>query len=338
MTSASQNDGVGELAVVVGVSHRLGRTQVQQRERFVLRFQSGVVVVRGHLGDGVVGVVVGAGRCGHRERREHSDRHRCRDPAKHGFTSPVAGGYSGIARQISVRMAGAPSTGAGSSGVGATPPAAIRSRVRRPSGRTRAEDRVVRSQRRVGEDQEELAAVGVRPGVGHGEDPAGVDLPFAGRVGGRGWQVGRQLVLVPVARAAGAGAGRVAALQHLQRRVRGEPVADGPVVEPVPHQVHEALHGARRLRAVEPQRDEADVGDQGGVDGAVVGRVPRVARQRHRSGRRFVRGLGVLAGSLGHLRRRLRGGGVRGSGGAGHEQTGGEHRDGEPAWDHVVLH
>jgi hypothetical protein len=53
---------VGELAGEVGVAHPLGGAQVQQGERPVLGLQGGVLVVGGHLGDGVVGGVIGPGR------------------------------------------------------------------------------------------------------------------------------------------------------------------------------------------------------------------------------------------------------------------------------------
>ncbi|RSM55750.1 XRE family transcriptional regulator [Actinoplanes sp. ATCC 53533] len=77
-----------------------------------------------------------------------------------------------------------------------------------------AEDRVVRAQRGVAVDQEELAAVGVRAGVGHGQHAAGVHLALAGRVGRRRRQAGGQFIAVAVAGAALAGPARVSALQH----------------------------------------------------------------------------------------------------------------------------
>src|SRR4029453_1384230 len=50
---------VGELAGQVGVAHPLGGAQVQQGERLVLSLEGGVLIVGGHLGDGVRRVVAG---------------------------------------------------------------------------------------------------------------------------------------------------------------------------------------------------------------------------------------------------------------------------------------
>src|SRR5690606_17702570 len=73
------------------------------------------------------------------------------------------------------------------------------------AGRDAADDRVDGGQAgRVAVQDEELAAVGVRPGVRQGHDPAGVADP------------GRVLVGEPVAGAAAPRAGRVAALEDLQ--------------------------------------------------------------------------------------------------------------------------
>ena len=84
------------------------------------------------------------------------------------------------------------------------PAAAIRSSRSRPLV-TCAEHGVVRRDVAVLEDDEELRAVGARPGVGHRQGP-------------RGYGPSRRQVLLAelVAGAAGAGAARVAALQHPQ--------------------------------------------------------------------------------------------------------------------------
>src|SRR5690606_9295158 len=66
---------------------------------------------------------------------------------------------------------------------------------------------------------EELAAIGVRAGIGHGQDPALVGHAVAG------------LVLEPVARAAAAGALGAAALDH---EVGDDPVEVQAVVETAP--------------------------------------------------------------------------------------------------------
>ena len=69
---------------------------------------------------------------------EHLGPARAEAESEAEWTSPARWTRDGqSARKISVRLAGAPSTGAGSSGIGATPPAAIRSTVPSPSGRTR---------------------------------------------------------------------------------------------------------------------------------------------------------------------------------------------------------
>ena len=81
-----------------------------------------------------------------------------------------------------------------------------------------AEDGVLEVQvRGLGGGDEELAAVGVRSGVGHREQVRPVEA-----------QLGVELVGEVVARAAGAAAQRVAALDH---EVVDHPVEDGAVVE-----------------------------------------------------------------------------------------------------------
>jgi hypothetical protein len=80
-------------------------------------------------------------------------------------------------------------------------------------------------------DDEELRAVRVRPGVGHGQRPAH-DLVVV------------DLVLERVARAAGAGARRVAALDH---EVADDPVEDHAVVEALAGELLEVGDGLRRV-------------------------------------------------------------------------------------------
>src|SRR5690606_5338922 len=99
---------------------------------------------------------------------------------------------------------------------------------------------------------EELAAVGVGAGVGHGQDPALVADAVAG------------LVLEGIARAAGAGPPGTAALDH---EVRNDPVEVQAVVEALPGQVHEAGDGHRGLVGEELDGDLATVGVENGVQG-----------------------------------------------------------------------
>ena len=81
-----------------------------------------------------------------------------------------------------------------------------------------AEDRVPPVEvRRRADGDEELRAVGARAGVGHGQQVRPVEL-----------QLGVELVAELVARAAGAGAQRVAALDH---EAADDPVEDRAVVE-----------------------------------------------------------------------------------------------------------
>ena len=67
-------------------------------------------------------------------------------------------------------------------------------------------------------------------------------------------QLREHLVRDGVAGTAAAGAGRVAALQHLQARVGGEPVARGGVEVALLREADEVVHRARREGAVERQR------------------------------------------------------------------------------------
>jgi RNA polymerase sigma factor (sigma-70 family) len=92
--------------------------------------------------------------------------------------------------------------------------------------------------------EEELAAVRVRPGVGHGDRP--------GRVLGPG----QVLVVELVAGTARAGARGVTALQHEDPR-NGEPVAVRLVVVALAGQETERERRAGRLRGQHPHRDDA---------------------------------------------------------------------------------
>ena len=92
-------------------------------------------------------------------------------------------------------------------------------------------------------------AVRVRAGVRHRERAA-VDLVVV------------ELVLERVAGAAGAGAGRVAALDH---EVRDHAVEDDAVVEPVARELDEVLHRLRRIVVEELELDRAVVGAAGCV-------------------------------------------------------------------------
>ena len=94
-------------------------------------------------------------------------------------------------------------------------------------------------------DEEELAAVGVRTGVGHGD---GTDLVLAGL---------GQLVGELVAGAATTGAGRVAALAH---EAVDDAVEDDAVVVVVSGEEHEVVDGLRRLERVEGDDDLAERG------------------------------------------------------------------------------
>src|SRR3954468_14743793 len=108
------------------------------------------------------------------------------------------------------------------------------------------EDRVlaVEPRRRVGGDDEELAAVRVRAGVRHRERAAH-DLVVV------------ELVLERVARAAAAGPGRVAALDH---EVLDHAVEDHAVVEVVAGELLEVLDGLGGVLVEQLDRDVAVVG------------------------------------------------------------------------------
>src|SRR5918992_1303559 len=97
---------------------------------------------------------------------------------------------------------------------------------------------------RVGRDDEELAAVRVRPAVGH-RQRAAHDLVVV------------DLVLELIARTAGAGALRAAALDH---EVLDHAVEDQPVVVAVLRQLHEVLHRLRGLALEQLELDRPVVG------------------------------------------------------------------------------
>jgi hypothetical protein len=126
-------------------------------------------------------------------------------------------------------------------------------------------------ERRVRVHEEELRAGGVGvAGAGHGEHAALV-------------AAGVELLLELVARAAGAGAGGVAALDH---EAGDDAVEDDALVVPVARQEHEAVDVLRRVLRVQLQFDRT----RGGVD---LRGVSLVRVDRHRRG-------GVVA--LGHVR------------------------------------
>src|SRR5918992_3828539 len=100
---------------------------------------------------------------------------------------------------------------------------------------------------RVGRDDEELAAVRVRPAVGH-RQRAAHDLVVV------------DLVLELVARAAGAGSLRAAALDH---EVLDDAVEDQPVVVAVLRQLHEVLDGLRGIFLEQLELDRPVVGVHG---------------------------------------------------------------------------
>src|SRR5215207_181023 len=103
--------------------------------------------------------------------------------------------------------------------------------------------------RGLGGHDEELAAVGVGPGVGHRERTAD-DLVVV------------DLVLELVAGAAGAGALRAAALDH---EVADHAVEDQPVVVAVLRELHEVVDGLGRGLLEQLELDRAVVGVHGGL-------------------------------------------------------------------------
>src|SRR5215467_8962035 len=167
-----------------------------------------------------------------------------------------------------------------------------------------AERRVARRQRRrIAVYEEELAAVGARPGVRHRERALGV--------------LGSRQILIAelVPRAAVAGSRGVTALQHVDA-VGGEPVAGGVAEVLLGGQADERVDGARRLVVEQVQDDGAPVGlDHGPVPGALEGRPGR--RNADGAGGGAVRGVRAVAGGLGGERRRRRCGGRRSGGGRG---------------------
>ncbi len=108
-------------------------------------------------------------------------------------------------------------------------------------------------------DEEELAAVGVRTGVGHGDR---ADLVLAGL---------GQLVGELVAGAATAGAGRVAALAH---EAVDDAVEDDAVVVVVGGEEDEVVDGVRRLDGVEGDDDLAERGVERRRVALLSGRCP----------------------------------------------------------------
>src|SRR5262249_28988551 len=165
-----------------------------------------------------------------------------------------------------------------------------------------AKRRVTRRQRRrIAVYEEELAPVGTRPGVRHGDRALGV-------LGPRQILIGE---LVP--RAATAGSRGVTALQHVDAG-GGEPVAGGVVEVLLDGQVDERVDGARRLVVFQVEDDGAAVGlDRGLVLGALVGRLGR--RGADLAGGGAVRGVRAVRGGVRGLGRAGGGGGGGGRGG-----------------------
>ena len=99
---------------------------------------------------------------------------------------------------------------------------------------------------------EELAAVGIRSGVGHRQHATPMTYAVAG------------LVFEAVTRTAAAGAFRAAALDH---EIGKDAVKIQSVIEPAPGQVDEVGHGQRRLVGQQLDPDRAtggiEMGDQG---------------------------------------------------------------------------
>ncbi len=127
------------------------------------------------------------------------------------------------------------------------------------------------------EGEEELAAVRAGAGVGHREN-AGTVMA----------QRGMKFVAELVARSAGAGAGRVAALGH----EAGDDAVEGrAVVKAGPRQVDEVLDGERHPISVQLNRDVAAFGLESG--GVALRGIERAGRRRVLVGHRF--SLGVNA-------------------------------------------
>jgi hypothetical protein len=141
-----------------------------------------------------------------------------------------------------------------------------------------AERRVERRERRVLPGEEELAAVRVRSGVGHGDCPRGI----------RG--TGQVLVVEFVPRPACAGAGGVAALQHVDA-FSGQPMAVSQIVISLARQEPERERGARRQAGEHLHRDHALRGEELQLVGEQAG---------------SVLGSGVSRGREGAKKRRLR--------------------------------
>src|SRR5215468_5930176 len=165
-----------------------------------------------------------------------------------------------------------------------------------------AERCVARRQRRlIAVYEEELASVGARTGVRHGDRALGV--------------LGSRQILISelVPRAASASSRGVTALQHIDAG-GGEPVAGGVAEVVLVGQVDERVDGARRLVVEQVKDDGAPVGlDRGLVLGGLEGRLGR--RNADLAGGGAVRGVRAVAGGLSGQRRRGRCGGRRGGGG-----------------------
>src|SRR5437588_10897459 len=133
----------------------------------------------------------------------------------------------------------------------------------------RAEDGVLTVQPggRRGGDDEELGAVGIGAGVGHGQRPP-LDAVLV------------DLVLERVARTAGAGALGAAALDH---EVGDDAVEGEPVVEALARQLAEVAHRARGVLIEQLDLDSAVVGGQRGLGHVAAYSVARRRSWRPRS-------------------------------------------------------
>src|SRR5215472_13981402 len=158
-----------------------------------------------------------------------------------------------------------------------------------------------RKRRRIAVYEEELAPVGARAGVRHGDGALGV-------------LCSRQILISElVPRATSASSRGVNALQHIDA-VRGEPVAGGVAEVVLVGQVDERVDGARRLVVEQVEDDRAPVGlDLGLVLGGLEGWFGR--RNADLAGGVAVRCVRAVAGGLCGQRRRGRCGGRRGGGG-----------------------